>query len=122
MTGEYHRKLGGGDHIEKYTLSLNEDGSFFFHSYKNVKRGIPPEVHKYGKGTWRAETKQRFSTHTVLITFFADGNKDFDDKHTLDFNNSKARLIMKSTRDKTDKNVEVKLQFYASDDFLDGEN
>jgi len=48
------------------------------------------------------------------ITFFADKETDFDEKYTLDFNNSKTRFIIKSPRDKTDRNVKTSLQFFES--------
>ncbi len=117
VVGEYHRKLGGGNHVDEYTLTLNPNGTFFFHSYRNAKYGIPPIVHKYGKGTWDIEVKKKFSTSTILVSFFTDKEKDFDDKFTLDFNGSKARLIMKSPRDKTNASVKERLQFYKSDIF-----
>ena len=41
VAGKYHLKLGGGDHIDEYELSINEDGTFLFHSYRNFKYGIP---------------------------------------------------------------------------------
>ncbi|MEX0315296.1 MAG: hypothetical protein AB3N18_14055 [Allomuricauda sp.] len=117
VVGEYNRKLGGGDHIDKYTLTLNEDGTFFFHAYRNAKYGRPPIVHKYAKGTWSVEVKKKYSTDNILVLFSTDKEKDFDEKYTLDFNSSKARLIIKSPRDKTDREIKEKLQFYKSNIF-----
>lgn len=39
---------------------------------------------------------------------------NFDEKYTLDFNNSTARFITKNLRDKSDKIVKTKLQFLES--------
>jgi hypothetical protein len=93
----------------EYKLTLNEDGAFFFHYYSNIKKGIPPEVNKYGKGKWTIENK--------VISFFSDKQKDFNEKYTLDFTNSKARFIIKSPRDKTDQIIKVRLQFLESEIF-----
>ncbi|MDO5981775.1 hypothetical protein [Flavivirga spongiicola] len=110
LTGVYNRTLGKeGNHLIEYKLTLNQDGTFFFHSYSNNKRGIPPEVNKYGKGKWSAENK--------IISFFSEKEKDFDEKYTLDFNNSKARFVTKSPRDKTDRIIKTKLKFFESEIF-----
>ncbi|PWA05749.1 hypothetical protein [Flavobacterium laiguense] len=93
----------------EYKLTLNEDGTFFFHYYSNIKQGIPPEVNKYGKGKWTIENK--------VISFFSDKQKDFDEKHTLDFTNSKVRFVIKSPRDKTDQIIKTRLQFLDSEIF-----
>jgi hypothetical protein len=108
--GDYNRTLGEqGNHLIKYKLTLNQDGTFIFHSYSNIKQGIPPEVNKYGKGKWNEDDN--------LISFFTDKEEDFDEKHTLDFNNSKARFVTKHPRDKTDKIVKTRLQFLKSEIF-----
>jgi len=114
LIGEYHLKLGGGDHMDEYTLTINGDGTFNFHSYRNAQRGIPPVVNKYGKGTWEKEIVQKFSTDYIVVTFFANAEKDFDEKHTLDFHNSKARLIKQSARNKKGIELKGKLQFFES--------
>jgi hypothetical protein len=93
----------------EYKLTLNEDGTFFFHYYSNIKQRIPPEVNKYGKGKWTIENK--------VISFFSDKQKDFDEKHTLDFTNSKARFVIKSPRDKTDQIIKTRLTFLESEIF-----
>ncbi|AJR04771.1 copper resistance protein NlpE N-terminal domain-containing protein [Siansivirga zeaxanthinifaciens] len=108
--GDYYRSLGKeGVHFIEYKLTLNQDGTFIFHSYSNNKQGIPPEVNKYGKGKWIAKDK--------VITFFSNKQKDFDEKYTLDFNNSKARFVTKHPRDKTDRIIKPKLQFFESEIF-----
>lgn len=107
MIGDYTRTLGQEEtHLIKYKLTLNQDGTFLFHSYSNNKKGIPPEVNKYGKGKWKAEKS--------IILFFTDKENDIDEKHSLDFNGSKARFVSKSPRDKTDRIVETSLQFFES--------
>ncbi|MDN3674110.1 hypothetical protein QWY99_13695 [Flavobacterium branchiarum] len=108
FTGDYTRSLSEeGKHIIEYKLILNQDGTFLFHSYSKIQGGIPPEVNKYGKGKWSAKDN--------LITFSSDKKEDFDEKYTLDFNNSKARFVTKNPRDKTTKVVKTKLQFLASE-------
>lgn len=93
----------------EYNLTLNDDGTFFFHYFSNIKNGIPREVHKYGKGKWTVENK--------VISFFCDKQKDLDEKHTLDFTASKARFVIKSPRDKTDKIIQTRLKFLESEIF-----
>lgn len=108
FAGDYTRSLSEeGKHIIEYKLILNQDGTFLFHSYSKIQGGIPPEVNKYGKGKWSAKDN--------LITFSSDKKDDFDEKHTLDFNNTKARFVTKNPRDKTTKVVKTKLQFLASE-------
>lgn len=97
------------NHLFEYNLNLNQDGTFFFHYYSKIKNGIPPEINKYGKGKWTVENN--------VISFFADKQKDFDQKNTLDFNNSKARFIIKSPRDKTDRIIKTRLRFVESEIF-----
>ena len=107
MIGDYTLIAGQEKtRVLKYKLTLNQDGTFLFHSYTKDKHGVPPEVNKYGKGNWKAEK------NTVL--FFADKENDMDNKHDLDFNGSKARFISKSPRDKTDRIVKTSLQFFES--------
>ena len=108
FSGEYTRSLSEeGKHIIEYKLTLNQDGTFLFHSYTKMQGGRPPEVNKYGKGKWVAKDN--------MITFSSDKKEDFDTKYTLDFNNSTARFITKNPRDKSDKIVKTKLQFLESE-------
>ena len=110
IIGDYNRTLGKeGIHLIEYKLTLNQDGTFIFHSYSNNKQGILPEVNKYGKGKWIVEGK--------VISFFTNKKKDFDEKYTLDFNNSKARFVTKHPRDKTDRIIKIRLQFFESEIF-----
>ncbi|MGG7034755.1 MAG: hypothetical protein ACI7YS_06115 [Flavobacterium sp.] len=97
------------NNLFEYKMSLSQDGTFFFHYYSNIKQGIPPEVNKYGKGKWIMKNN--------LISFFCDKQKDVDEKYTLDFTNTKARFVIKSPRDKTDKIIKTKLTFLESDIF-----
>lgn len=107
FVGDYSRSLGEeGKHIIEYKLTLNQDGTFLFHSYTKIQNGIPPEVNTYGKGKWTAKDN--------LITFSANKKEDFDEKHTLDFNNSTARFITKNPRDKSEKIVKTRLTFVES--------
>nr|WP_315241994.1 hypothetical protein [uncultured Flavobacterium sp.] len=108
FVGNYERSLGDteGKHVFEYKLTLNQDGTFVFHSYSNNKLGTPPEVNKYGKGKWSAKEN--------LITFSSNKKEDFDEKYTLDFNNSIARFVTKNPRDKSDKIVKTKLTILES--------
>ena len=105
VVGNYAVKIGKTDYFD-YKLTLNQDGSFVFHYYSNIKQGIPPEVNKYGKGKWTVENN--------VISFFAD-KQDIDDKHILNFNNSKARFLFKSPRDKSDRLIQTRLKFLESE-------
>lgn len=93
----------------KYEVVLSQDGTFSFHYYSNIKQGIPPEVNKYGKGNW--------TINNNVISFFSDKQKDFDEKFTLDFTNTKARFVTKSPRDKSDKIIKTQLRFLDSEIF-----
>jgi hypothetical protein len=108
--GEYlHTLKTTESDLFEYKLTLNEDGTFFFHYYSNIKQRNPREVNKYGKGKWTIENN--------LISFFSDKQKDFDEKHTLDFTNSKARFVIKSPRNKTDQIIKTRIQFLKSEIF-----
>ncbi|WP_316635591.1 copper resistance protein NlpE N-terminal domain-containing protein [uncultured Flavobacterium sp.] len=110
FAGDYTRSLGEeGKHIIEYKLTLNQDGTFVFHSYSKIQGGIPPEVNKYGKGKWSAKNN--------MITFSSDKKEDFNEKYTLDFNNSIARFVTKNPRDKTDQIVKTRLVFVESEIF-----
>ncbi|ESU24435.1 hypothetical protein FEDK69T_08820 [Flavobacterium enshiense DK69] len=95
--------------LKEWKLTLNENGTFFFHYYSNVKFEIPSERNIYGKGKWTMKNN--------VISFYSDKQKDLDEKHTLNFNNSKARFVIKSPRDKTDKIVKTRLHFLESEIF-----
>ena len=107
--GNYFLMLGNEKHQIEYKLNLNSDGSFVFHSYTNNQNGIPPITDKYGKGMWILDGK--------VISFITDKEKDLDEKHTMDFSNSKARFITKPSRDKTDRMIKDRLKFFKSEIF-----
>lgn len=107
FAGDYTRSLSDeGKHIIEYKLTLNQDGTFVFHSYTKIQGGIPAEVNKYAKGKWTAKDN--------LITFSSNKKEDFDEKYTLDFNKSIARFVTKNPRDKSDKIVKTRLTFLES--------
>ncbi|PIF62119.1 MULTISPECIES: hypothetical protein [unclassified Flavobacterium] len=109
FAGDYNRILNGKDesHLFDYKLTLHQDGTFLFHYYSKIKQGIPPEVNKYGKGKWSAKDN--------VITFSSNKQEDFDEKYTLDFNNSKARFVTKNPRDKSDRIIKTRLTFVESE-------
>ncbi len=90
-----------------YMLDIEVDGTFTFHIYRKISYKNPEE-NFYGKGTWKVEKEN-------VIYFYADIESDIDEKYTLDFNNTKARYITKSPRDKSDKEVKTHLRFYESE-------
>ncbi|MFV8370258.1 hypothetical protein [Flavobacterium sp. LB2R40] len=108
FAGDYNRTFSKeGNHLIDYKLTLHQDGTFVFHSYSKIKNGIPPEVYKYGKGKWTAKDN--------VISFSSKKQDDFDEKYTLDFNNSKARFITKNPRDKSDRIIKTRLTFVESE-------
>jgi hypothetical protein len=108
--GNYKLTLENKDSSSfEYEVTLSQDGTFSFHYYSNIKQGIPPEVNKYGKGNWTIKNN--------VISFFSNKQKDFDEKYTLDFTNTKARFVTKSARDKSDKIIKTQLKFLESEIF-----
>ncbi len=89
-----------------YQLVLNSDGTFSFKSYSNHSQKLNPEEYLYGKGKWKSDN--------TIISFLTDKQKDFDEKHTLDFDKTKARFISKSPRDKSDRIIKTALKFVDS--------
>ena len=73
---------GGG--LNKRQLILKSDGTFEFHRYRKIKADAPEE-NVYGKGVW--------TTKKDLYIFSAKPNIDVDEKYTLDFDTSKARVF-----------------------------
>lgn len=107
IAGSYTLEAGDqATHKHSYTLVLEENGRFSFHSHSDNKNGIPQIVDLYGRGTWIANGKQ--------ITLKTDKSQDLNDTYTLDLDGSKARFISKHPRDKTDRIVTTRLQFYDS--------
>lgn len=110
VVGNYKLTLETKDSSSfEYEVVLSQDGTFSFHYYSNIKQGIPPEVNKYGKGNW--------TINNNVISFFSDKQKDFDEKFTLDFTNTKARFVTKSPRNKSDKIIKTQLRFLDSEIF-----
>jgi hypothetical protein len=108
--GTYILHLEGKDaSILDYTLHLNTDNTFQFTSFQKLldTRG-EHDKYNYGKGTWKVENK---------IIKFTTEKTDLDEKHTLNFSGSTARLIKKSPRDTSEKVVTTSLQFYKSEIF-----
>ena len=108
--GTYILHLEGKDaSILDYTLHLNTDNTFQFTSFQKLldTRG-EHDKYNYGKGTWKVENK---------IIKFTTEKTDLDEKHTLNFSGSTARLIKKSLRDTSEKVVPTSLQFYKSEIF-----
>ena len=110
QTEDYHGtyffyvKANKGEIID-YKLQLNADQTFLFTSYVNNNTN---EYYKNGKGTWKVENK--------IIKFTTEAT-DLDEKHTMNFSGSTARLIKKSPRDTFEKVVPTSLQFYKSEIF-----
>ena len=94
--------------IIKWTVSLNQNGTFLYHFLRDIVGEMNPEENFYGKGTWKAVGK--------IVSFYAKP-LDFNDEFTVNLNNSKARYITKSPRDKSDKIVKTALRFYESETF-----
>ena len=94
----------------KWTLTLNEDGTFIYHFLRDLSAISKPnkEENFYGKGTWILEGK--------IVTLLSE-NEDLNEHYTVNLNNSKARYITKSPRDKSDKIVKTALRFYESETF-----
>lgn len=91
----------------KRSIILNADGTFVFHNYRRIEKGIPPETNIWGKGNWKGVKNQ--------IHFSADEEIDIDEKYSMNFNMTKARYKTKSPRDISDKVIKKSLIFYESD-------
>ncbi len=109
VVGNYESNFGNNEAKFEYKLTLNQDGTFFFDYYSNIKDGMPREEKKYGKGTWKIENK--------LVLFNSITPNDFNEKYTLDFSKSKARFITKSPRDNSNRIIKTELQFLESEIF-----
>ncbi len=117
VQGEYTLKMGSEEkHSIVYTLRLNPDGTFNFHSRTQRKKGLPSETDLYGKGSWKAEAKRKFSTEIQVVSFFTEVG-DLHEQYTLDFTGTQARWVSKSPRDKSDREVETRLRFFESQIF-----
>ncbi|WP_291118874.1 hypothetical protein [Flavobacterium sp. UBA6135] len=89
--------------VLEYKLDLNGDGTFQFTSYRtDIGKN---EYHHYSKGKWTVKNK---------VIHFSTEDIDLEEKITLDFTGTTARIIKKSPRDMSDKVVPTALQFYKS--------
>ena len=112
MIGEYFLQLGDVEaRIIEYTLTLEQDGTFYFHSYAKSSEniGVPEEVHQYGRGTWKSQDKK--------ILFFTNPEKDLTEKYSLNLANSRAHFITKSKRSSSEHPFKTRLKFFESDIF-----
>lgn len=100
-------KLSDGTKV-KWTLTLDEDGTFLYHFFRDISAvsKLNTEENYYGKGTWIAEGK--------IVTLFSNETDNLEGQYTVNLNNSKARYITKSPRDKSNKVVKPALLFYES--------
>ncbi|ALM09046.1 hypothetical protein SB49_15545 [Sediminicola sp. YIK13] len=96
-------------HVLKWTLSLKADGTFLYNFYRKLNCNSCTQENFYGKGTWKAEKN--------LISFSTDEKDDIDDVHTMNFNNTKARINRKSPRDISNRTTKESIIFYSSELF-----
>ncbi len=108
LIGTYEMRLEAINALIIDKLTLNPNGTFEFYEYDNHEKGIPRERNKYSKGTWKVDKN---------IIIFTTSKSDFDEKYTLNFNNTKARFITKSPRDTSGRDIKTSIQFYDSDIF-----
>lgn len=90
FTGTYYWEINptnAGKHSR--TLTVNSDGTFHFTRFRAADR-LNPISHIYGKGSWSSQDK--------YIYFTSDPEKDIDQKHTLNFTNTKGRWDAKNSR------------------------
>jgi hypothetical protein len=90
----------------EYKLSLKTGGTFLFHSYANHFKANPSAQHTFGKGTWKFNKK--------IISFSTDLQNDLDETYTLNFNNTKAIIDRKSSRNKSPEKVPDIMRIYDS--------
>ncbi len=88
----------------EWTLTLKPDGTFLYQFHRKLKGGNPEE-NFYGKGVWKSKKN---------LVFFYSENKDIDETHTMNFNNSKARINSKSKRNKSNRIIKTSIRFYES--------
>ncbi|MCW5518073.1 hypothetical protein [Muriicola sp. Z0-33] len=106
--GKYELVFKASNANISYDILLNPNGTFLFHRYRHVLVGNNKEENSYGKGVWKPQKKN-------LIYFFTNHKNDIDATHTLNLNNTKARFISKSPRDKSDREIKTALKFYESE-------
>ena len=109
QSGIYKLEINNKDQtVVKWTLTLNEDGAFLYHFFRDISAVSKSsnEVNFYGKGTWVLDGK---------LFKFRCNDDDLSGQYTVNLNNSKARYITKSPRDKSDKVVKTALLFFESE-------
>ncbi|WP_299677942.1 hypothetical protein [uncultured Dokdonia sp.] len=106
-SGEYTKKTKTkkGEILE-WTLSLRDDGTFLYHFYRDLNCHQCVEEHFYGKGTWTASKK---------VIIFNTRETDIDINHTINLNKSKARVYIKSLKNKSKKDHTPSIRFYTSE-------
>ena len=106
-TGTYSNKTTTekGETFE-YTLTLQEDGTFVYHFYRQLQCESCVEEHFYGKGTWKDAKKG--------ITFYTQ-KTDIDANHTVNLGKSKAKLHKKMSKKKSSKKEKITIRFITSD-------
>ncbi len=103
IAGEYETKSNSGI----YLLKLYPSGAFHFDSYNNgFKVGFPAEPSISGRGTWRAEND--------VIYFGTNPDSDIDQNSTLNFNDTKAKFKIESSKDLSNEKAIAKLEFFES--------
>lgn len=105
IIGDYEMKFEASNGLIRYKLTLNPDGTFAFHYFRFLKEALIKEDNFYAKGSWKSDHK---------LIYFSTDSEDFDEIHTLDFNNTKARYITKSSRDKSSRDIKTSIQIYES--------
>ena len=108
FAGVYKTEFNTKNAEIQYTLELTADGRFSFHQFEDHQCDSCEVKNKYAKGRWVADD--------LAIIFYTD-REDLDEKFTLDFTNSGARYLTKSARDRSDRVVRTRLQFFKSDIF-----
>lgn len=112
QSGVYIKEPNSNDGTKlKWTLSLLDDGTFLYHFFRDISAISKSngEENYYGKGTW--------SLIGDSIVLFSNDEDNLKEQYTLNLNNSKARYITKSPRDKSIKVVKTALLFYESETF-----
>lgn len=107
QSGTYIREPKSVDSTKiKWALSLNIDGTFLYHFFRDISGEANSEENFYGKGTWES---------TGQLIYFYSESSSLSDEFTINLNNSKAKIKSKSPRDKSDKIIKSSLRFYESE-------
>lgn len=106
--GTYNRLVGyKSAHNIIYTMQLYENGNFDFHSFSNQPNANPPMVNTYGRGVWWEKKG--------VVYFTTDSTAHINEKYTLNFSGTKARLAHRNPRHKSKSLIRTYLQFFASE-------